>query len=165
MTNFMAVALPFIYGMTADVANTVLTVFLVAAIAGSLPGGWLADWARRADLVLVACFVLMALCLVVVGIGGLSLWLIVGFMIVAGLMRGLYNASRDILVRRAAPDGSIGTAFGFVTLGYTLGQGGTPVIYGWLLDRGMGQSVFYLSAVFALLAIATVLVPATRRNA
>lgn len=163
MTNFMAVALPVVYGMTADAANALLTAFLVAAIAGSLPGGWLADWVRREDAVIAACFLLMALCLAAAGTGAVSLWVVAGLMIVAGLMRGLYNASRDILVRRAAPEGSIGTAFGFVTLGYTLGQGGTPVIYGWLLDHGMGAGVFYLSAVFALLAIVTVVVPPTRR--
>jgi nitrate/nitrite transporter NarK len=164
MTNFMAVALPVVYGMTPDLANTILSVFLVAAIAGSLPGGWLADWARREDMVIAWSFVAMALCLGIVGLGGLSLWPVAGLMIVAGFMRGLYNASRDILVRRAAPSGSIGAAFGFVTLGYTLGQGGTPVIYGWLLDHGMGQSVFFVSAGFALLAIVTVLAPTARKS-
>ncbi len=164
MTNFMAVALPVVYGMTPDVANTILSVFLVAAIAGSLPGGWLADWAKREDMIIVGSFLAMALCLGLVGLGGLSLWLIAACMVVAGFMRGLYNASRDILVRRASPPGSIGTAFGFVTLGYTLGQGGTPVVYGWLLDRGMGQSVFFVSAVFALLAIVTVLVPTKKKS-
>ena len=61
------------------------------------------------------------------GTGVLPWWAIFGAMIVAGLMRGVYNPSRDVLVRRAAPDGRVGTAFGFVTLGYTVGQGGTPV--------------------------------------
>ena len=80
--------------------------FLFAAIAGSLPGGWLADQAKREDLILVACFLIMAIALVAVGSGTLALWLLFGAMLMAGLMRGLYNASRDILVRRAAPEGT-----------------------------------------------------------
>jgi FSR family fosmidomycin resistance protein-like MFS transporter len=67
------------------------------------------------------------------------------------------------LVRRAAPAGSVGTAFGFVTLGYTIGQGGTPVVYGWLMDQGHGQGVFIMAGVAALIATAIVLIPATKK--
>jgi FSR family fosmidomycin resistance protein-like MFS transporter len=163
MTNFGAVALPVVYGMTAELANTLLTVFLIAAILGALPGGWIADRARREDLVIMACFLAMALSLFVLALGDIGLWLIVVTLIISGFMRGLYNASRDILVRRAAPAGSVGTAFGFVTLGYTIGQGGTPMVYGWLMDQGHGQGVFIMAGVAALIAMAIVLIPATKK--
>lgn len=163
MTNFSAVALPVAYGLGPDVASGLLTAFLVAAIAGALPGGWLADWSRRESQVLIGCFLIMAASLLAIGTGWLPFWLIAAMMVVAGFMRGLYNASRDILVRRAAPSGGVGAAFGFVTLGYTLGQGGTPVIYGWLMDTGHGHGVFVMAAAAALLAIAIVMVPDGRR--
>ena len=131
----------------------------MAAIAGSLPGGWLADWVRMEYVVVVACFAIMAVCVVLMGSGFLTLWLVFVVATIAGLMRGLYNASRDVLVRRASPSRSIGTAFGFVTLGYTLGQGGTPILYGWLMDQGLGNGVFFVAAGFALLAMLIVLVP------
>lgn len=164
VTTFAIVAFPQLYGVTAGVAGTLLTVFLVAAIVGSLPGGWLADHARREDLILVACFLIMALALVAIGTGDLSVWLIFAAMIAAGLMRGLYNASRDILVRRAAPGGSIGTAFAFVTVGYSVGLSTAPVLFGWQLDNGSSDGVFYMSAVFAILAIVTVLVPSAKKS-
>jgi len=164
MTNFSAVALPVVYGMAPDLAGALLTAFLVAAIAGALPGGWLADWSRREAQVLVGCFLIMAASLLAIGTGWLSFWLIAAMMVIAGFMRGLYNASRDVLVRRAAPAGGVGAAFGFVTLGYTLGQGGTPVIYGWLMDHGYGQGVFVMSAAAALLSIVTVIVPDGRQK-
>ena len=112
----------------------------------------------------MGCFLIMAGCLFLVAWEALALWVLVGALVVAGLMRGLYNASRDILVRRAAPSGRVGTAFAFVTLGYTLGQGGMPVVYGWLMDLGLGAMVFMVSGVCALLAIGTVLIPAERRS-
>jgi MFS family permease len=164
MTNFAAVALPAVYGMGPDVASALLTAFLVAAIAGALPGGWLADWSRREAQVLIICFLVMAACLFALGTGGLTFWMIAAMMVVSGFVRGLYNASRDVLVRRAAPPGGIGAAFGFVTLGYTLGQGGTPVIYGWLMDNGHAPSVFYLAAAAALLSIVTVIIPDGRKS-
>lgn len=164
MTNFAAVALPVVHGYTPELANLLLTVFLTAAMVGALPGGWLADWAKREDVVLIACFLVMAACLFVMAVDAIAFWLLVGTLVIAGLMRGLYNASRDILVRRAAPDGSVGTAFAFVTLGYTLGQGGMPVAYGWLMDMGMGAAVFIVSGIAALAAIGTVLIPVTSRS-
>ena len=163
MTNFAAVALPVVYGMTPELANMLLTVFLIAAIGGALPGGWIAARVRREDLVIIACFLVMALTLFVLALGDIGLWLIALTLVVSGLMRGLYNASRDVLVRRAAPAGSVGTAFGFVTLGYTIGQGGTPVVYGWLMDNGHGQGVFVVAGIFALMAMAVVLVPDGRK--
>jgi FSR family fosmidomycin resistance protein-like MFS transporter len=164
MTNFAAVALPAVHGFTPEFANLLLTVFLTAAIVGALPGGWLADWAKREDLVLIACFLILAFCLFAMAIDAIALWILIGALVVAGLMRGLYNASRDILVRRSAPDGSVGTAFAFVTLGYSLGQGGMPVVYGWLMDVGLGYAVFIVSGVAALLAIAIVLIPTTKQS-
>ena len=163
VTTFSIVAFPLLYDVTASLAGTLLTVFLVAAIFGSLPGGWLADRARRENLVLATCFLVMALALIAIGTGGLSLWLIFAAMIVAGLMRGLYNASRDIMVRRVAPGGSIGTAFAFVTVGYSVGLSTAPVLFGWQLENGSAEGVFYISAGFALLAIVAVLVPSAKR--
>ena len=159
MTGFSIYALPLVYNVAPETAGFVLTCFLTAAILGSLPGGWLADWAKREEMVLVFCFFVTFICLVSVGAGVLNLWLIFAVALLSGFVRGLYNASRDILVRRASPDSSVGTTFGFVTLGYTLGQGGTPILYGWLMDQNYGSGVFYLSAGAALLALLIVLVP------
>ena len=159
MTSFAILALPLVYDVTPEIAGIFVTCFLTAAIVGSLPGGWLADWARLEYLVVVACFLILAGCLVLLGTGALSIWLVFAAGLIGGSMRGLYNASRDILVRRSAPPGSVGTAFGFVTLGYTLGQGGTPLLYGWLMDNGLGQEVFYAAALFAFIAMLIVLIP------
>ena len=160
LTAFSIPALPIVYNnISPEIAGAILTCFLVAAIFGSLPGGWLADWVRMEYIVVVVCFAVMSLCVLLMGSGYLTLWLVFLMALIAGLMRGLYNASRDILVRRASPSRSVGTAFGFVTLGYTLGQGGTPVLYGWLMDQGLGSGVFFVAAGFAFLAMLIVLIP------
>jgi len=44
--------------------------------------------------------------LLAIGTGWLSFWMIAAMMVVSGLVRGLYNASRDVLVRRAALPGA-----------------------------------------------------------
>ncbi len=155
MTNFSTIALIDLYGAEVTLANTALTTFLIAAMFGSLPGGYVADATRRHDLVVAGMFLVLAASSAAIGSGVLAIWAIFAAMLIGGLMRGAYNASRDMLVRNAAPGGRVGSAFAFVTLGYTVGQGGTPVIYGWLMDQGMGEGVFYVSAGFAIAAIAT----------
>lgn len=159
MTNFAPVALTAIYGFEITQATQILTVFLIAAIVGAMPGGWAAESFRRENILIAGSFVAMAASLAVIGTGTLGLWAVFAGMTVAGFMRGFYNASRDILVRQAAPDGRVGAAFGFVTLGYTIGQGCMPVAYGWLMDHGNGAAIFYVAAGFAALAVLTVLIP------
>jgi len=102
-------------------ANLVLTLFLIAGAVGVLLGGQLADWTKRHELVLVVCFLLgsMALCL--------ASWLFTSFLPLAaaitfaGLVLGAIRPSRDMMVRKAAPDGSYGKVFGFVTMGMNVG--------------------------------------------
>ena len=106
----------------------------------------------------------MAICLAVIGTGIIGLWAVFCGMALAGFLRGFYNASRDILVRRAAPQGRVGAAFGFVTLGYTIGQGCMPVVYGWFMDKGSGKAVFLIAAAFAILAVVTVILPIRKRS-
>ena len=62
------------------------------------------------------------------------------------------------------PQCGVGAAFGFVTLGYTIGQGCMPVVYGWFVDQGSGKAVFLIAAAFATLAVVTVLFPIKARS-
>ena len=159
MTNFAPVAITAIYGIEISLATKILTVFLIAAILGSLPGGWAAEKTKRENLLIIISFLIMAICLAVIGTGVIGLWAVFSGMALAGFLRGFYNASRDILVRQAAPQGRVGAAFGFVTLGYTIGQGCMPVVYGWFMDQGSEKAVFLIAAAFAMLAVFTVLFP------
>jgi MFS transporter, FSR family, fosmidomycin resistance protein len=60
-------------------------------------------------------------------------------------------------VRASTPKGATGRVFGFVYSGLDVGGFATPVFYGWMLDHGMPQAVFYTVFAFTALAILTVL--------
>ena len=125
---------------------------------------WYGHNEYRENLLIIISFLIMAICLAVIGTGVIGLWAVFSGMALAGFLRGFYNASRDILVRQAAPQGRVGAAFGFVTLGYTIGQGCMPVVYGWFMDQGSGKAVFLIAAAFAMLAVITVLFPIKDRS-
>jgi len=77
-------------------------------------------------------------------------------MALAGFCLGATSPSRDMLVRAATPPGASGKVYGFVYSGLDLGSSLTPLLFGWLLDRGEPRMVFVVSAGFMLLTIATV---------
>ena len=157
---FSVTAFKDIYNIPVAATATALTAYQLLTFVMVLPGGWLADKVDNHDLLLAACFALSGVLVVLCGIGVMPFWLVIGVFGIAGGLRGLVNASRDVTVRHAATDVSAGTLFGFVTTGYSGGQIIGPTLYGWLLDVGHPQLVFWASAAFSTLAIGTML---TRR--
>ena len=53
--------------------------------------------------------------------------------------------------------------FGFVSAGIAVGSAIAPIPFGWLLDSGRPQWVFYLIAIFMTIAIVTVIIPKSAR--
>ena len=155
MVYFSVVAFTGVYSILPAVAATALTAYQVMSMMAVLPGGWLADRVKNTELLLCVCFLVSGVLIVIAGLGLTPFWIVIGLVGAAGALRGLVNASRDVSVRHAATDVSVGTLFGFVTTGYSGGQILGPPLYGWLLDIGHPQLVFWGSAAFSTLAIAT----------
>ncbi len=158
ITQFSVVALVDLHGVGEQLAGVALTVFLIASITGTVAGGFIADWTKRHDLVLVAAFFTASVLTSFIGSGIPGFWMSIAVLAMVGIMRGSVGPSRDLLVRNATPKGSVAPAFAFVTLGFTLGQSITPPIYGWIVDNNSTAAAFYVSASFGLVAIAFVLI-------
>ena len=82
-------------------------------------------------------------------------------MSLGGLLNGMIQPSRDMMVRAVTPPGSFGKVFGFVTTGFNLGGMVAPLIYAWLMDHGQPQMIYAIVVVFILLALVTAM---TRRK-
>ena len=59
-----------------------------------------------------------------------------GMVALGGLLNGIIQPPRDMMVRAVTPVGSFGKVFGFVSTGFNLGGMVAPLLYGWLMDRG-----------------------------
>ncbi len=165
ITQFSVAAMIDIYKIPLTLANTALTAYMLAALAVTLPGGWLADHTTRHNMVLIVCFGVSSVMIAAVGFGGMPFWVAVLLIGLAGGMRGLVNASRDVMVRFAAPKDNVGTVFGFVTTGFTVGQALSPMIYGVMMDHGSPNLVFLVSAGFSILCIGTAFATEERKPA
>ncbi len=164
LNGFTVTTLVELHGADLVTANAALTALLIASAAGVLLGGVLADRTRRHDLIISAGFFVAAGFLVTAGLVSLPLAAIVAVMTVVGLARGAIQPSRDMMVRKVAPEGQVGAVFGFVTAGMNVGGALAPVFFGWLVDRGLVAWVFLFAALAMLLALAAALAAARAAN-
>jgi MFS family permease len=92
-----------------------------------------------------------ALCaLVVLAVAMLSLppMLNIAAMGLAGCLSGMIMPSRDMLVRKAAPPGAQGRAFGIVSTGFNIGGTIGPPVFGWIMDHASPLWVFGAAVIF-----------------
>jgi MFS family permease len=82
-------------------------------------------------------------------------------MSLGGLLNGMIQPSRDMMVRAVTPPGSFGKVFGFVTTGFNLGGMVAPLTYAWLMDHGQPRMIYVIVILFILLALITCM---TRRK-
>ena len=157
LQNFSVVALGMLHGTPASVANTALSGFLLLSALGVLLGGFIADRTRHHERVAAICFAATSSMVVLIGWVDLQTVLLVVAMAAGGLMNGIIQPSRDMIVRSVTPPGSFGKVFGFVSTGFNIGGTVSPLLYGWLMDRGQPQVIFALITGFILLSLLTVI--------
>jgi len=155
--SFGVAALMDYYRAPVAVASAALTAYLIGSAAGILFGGYVAGRTARHDLVAAAGMAGSALCMLAVALGALAPALLAPLLALSGFLSGTTNPSRDLLVRAATPRGAAGKVYGFVYSGLDVGSMAVPVLYGWLLDRGLPQGVFYGVFALLLLTVLTVL--------
>ncbi|HEY5340704.1 MAG TPA: MFS transporter [Candidatus Aquilonibacter sp.] len=154
--NFSIVALHKIDNIALSLANIGLTMFLIGIAFGVLAGGVIADKTTRHEAVAIGGFVCCALVTLGIGVFDLNGYVSVLMLGLAGFCSGLIMPSRDMLVRKVAPPGAMGRTFGIVTTGFNIGGAIGPMAFGFLLDRDMPRSIFYVSAA---LMVVTAVIP------
>ena len=153
---FAVVALVELYDASLAAANAQLTGYFAAAAVGVLIGGVIADRVRDQEGLAAICFVASAACLGVIALELMPIeWVIIP-MLGSAVTIGLMSPSRDLLVRRICPPGTIGTVFGFVTTGFSVGAAIGPPIFGFVADAGRPDLIFWLSGAFTLLCIVSI---------
>lgn len=159
--TFTVVGLAQIHGTPFSVASVALSGFLLCSAGGVLLGGIIADRTphhERVAAVGFACTSTMAILMAWVNMPGFAL---IALMSVGGLLNGIIQPSRDMMVRAVTPPGSFGKVFGFVSTGFNLGGMVAPLLYGSLMDHGEPRAIFMIVTGFIFLALVTAI---TRRK-
>jgi MFS family permease len=88
--------------------------------------------------------------------GFISLELIPIIFFALGFGYGVVAPSRDLLVKKATPQGVAGRVYGIVYSGIDLGAAVGPFIFGLFMDAGLPKALFIGIVVFQLMIIPTV---------
>jgi MFS transporter, FSR family, fosmidomycin resistance protein len=161
MQNFTPTALVAGRGFDLVSASGALTGFLFGAPLGIFVGGYVADKIKQQDMVALICIIIAGILVFLVPVLELFGWLLTIQFFLAGIFFGLALPNRDMVIRAAIPKGASGRVFGFVYGGLDTGAAITPAIYGWFVDLGRPDWVFFSSGV--LLSIAALIIFATAR--
>ena len=150
-----------LYGLSLAAATSCLTAYLVGGAVGIVGGGFLAARGKSQDRVITAALTVSASCALVIALGVLPGWSVIGLMAVLGMGVGLAGPSRDLLVRQAATAGfgrdAFGRVYGFVYSGLDVGFAIAPLIFGPLMDHGHYSAVLGGVALLQGLAIVSAL--------
>ena len=158
VASFAVVVTMELYGADEALANSVLTAYLVAMALGVLAGGVIADRIGRLNQVATVAVGVFAAMIAVYALGVFPLPVVVAALALGGFGFGVATPSRDLLVRAAAPPGTIGVAFGFTSTGLGVGGAIGPIICGWIMDTGRpGWAFALLAATAAVSMIAIVM--------
>jgi predicted MFS family arabinose efflux permease len=153
--TFMVAAMPLIHGVSVAAAAAALTGWLIASTVGTLAGGWIADRSRNLVGVVAAMMFSCAALVVLLGVVPMGELAVIAAAALAGFCLGVVMPSRDLLVRQAAPAGTTGQVFGFVSAGLPLGGALAPAPMGLLMDLGAPSAVFLASAALLAAAVLT----------
>lgn len=162
--NFGITALTEGYQSTLVVGTLTVTGYQACRVMGIAAGGVISDRTTRHHLVATSGLLSGAVFMLLLAIPDIPLGLVFASLALVGFASGMAMASRDVLVRLAAPAGSYGKVFGAVYSGLDAGSLIAPLIYGALLDRHLFQMVFVVGAVTLALSAFTVQAVRSQRH-
>jgi MFS family permease len=125
-------------------------------VGGILLGGVIAEkFSRHMEIVTIAHMAIVASVILpaVVMAPGAAL---VVMLVITGIGMGAVLTPRDLMIRGFTPPGESGKVFGFIFVGYSIGGGVVPVLFGWFLDHDQAAMIFVMAALFALGSLAAV---------
>ncbi len=160
VNSFTVTALTQLHGTSLTMAGSALTSFLVGGLAGILIGGVLADRTDRHDLVAACAFIISAALFMIIGFYSLPLPLLMACYAVLGIVLGVIRPARDMMVKAITQKGDAGKMFGFMSNGHFLGAAVVPVLLGWVVDQGAVRWVFWLGAIFSMVALLSLITTA-----
>ena len=152
---FAPSALVEMYAVPLATANGALTGFVIGAAIGTLAGGVLADRIGARGVIAVIGLIGAGALLIALGQASLPVAAIIGLLTLTGMLRGIVQGTRDLMVYAATPAGAHGKVFAFVSTGGHVGTATMPLVFGWILDSGEPRLVFLIAGMLSLAALAT----------
>lgn len=155
--GFAVSILKAMHGVSFASATLTLTAYMLCAALGVFVGGFVAARAANSDRVVAMAMgcgaVLLALC----GTGWLGATPTMVVLAATGFAVGIGGPSRDMMIKKATPQGATGRVYGLVYSGLDTGFAVSPLVFGTLMDRGLYGATLLGAAAVLLLSVAAAL--------
>ncbi len=159
-----------LHAVPAAVVAMCLTIYMIVSAGGMVVGGFLAADPARCERIVGIGFGTAASIALFIGFGDVAASAVPLLFGAMGLGAGMAAPSRDLLVKRSAPENATGRVYGVVYSGLDIGQAVAPLLFGTLMDLHHPSQVWLGIAIVQLVMVAsafrvqrvrrTVLVPA-----
>jgi MFS family permease len=132
-----------------------LTFYMVASAGGMVIGGFLAADPSRCEKIVGFAFGIAAVIALTIGYAPVAPMAVPALFALMGVASGMAGPSRDLIVKRAAPEGATGRVYGVVYSGLDIGQAFAPLVFGPLMDLHRPADVWLGIAIAQALLITT----------
>ena len=156
LQSFAPSALFSIYELPLTTGSYYITLLALGSAGGVLFGGYLAAKLQAPERIVSTCLSVTVVMCLLLATGFISLELIPIIFFALGFGYGVVAPSRDLLVKKATPQGVAGRVYGIVYSGIDLGAAVGPFIFGLFMDAGLPKALFIGIVVFQLMIIPTV---------
>lgn len=146
-----------LHGVPTHLAAICLTIYMVCSASGMLVGGFLARDPERCERIVGIAFGVAAGLALIVAYGAVPALAVPVLFGVMGFVSGTAGPSRDLIVKRAAPDNATGRVYGVVYAGLDIGQAVVPLLIGRLMDLGQFSTVWLALALLQAVLIGSAL--------
>ncbi len=145
-----------VHGVSVATATLTLSAYMVMGAVGMVVGGFVASRSQgmSSDRVVVVSLVLASLTLMVCASGVLGTTGTLVALALTGFAMGVGGPSRDMMIKRATPVSATGRVYGTVYSGLDVGFAISPLIFGWMMDRGWYQATLFGAALVLWGAVA-----------
>lgn len=154
-----------LHAVPAQTAAICLTVYMVCAAGGMVAGGFLASDPARCERIVGCGFGAAAAIALTLGFADVPAAAVPVLFGAMGFGAGIAGPSRDLLVKRSAPEGATGRVYGVVYSGLDIGQAIAPLVFGPLMDMNHPAQVWLgIAVVQAVLIVSAFNVRRARRT-
>ena len=155
--SFSVSILKAMYGVSFEMATLTLTAYMLCGAVGMVVGGFVATRSVSSDRVVALCMSVAAALLALCGSALLSATATMAVLAVTGFAVGIGGPSRDMMIRKAAPQGATGRVYGTVYSGLDVGFAISPLLFGAFMDRGWYGATLFGAALVLLLSVVAAL--------
>jgi len=138
--SFAPSILQALYGVSVETATLTVSAYMLCSALGMLVGGFVAAHGQRShvssDRVVAVAMLAGALLMLVCATGWLGRSGTMVALAATGFAVGVGGPSRDMMIKRATPQGATGRVYGTVYSGLDVGFAVSPLVFGLFMDRG-----------------------------